>query len=55
MSTFESEVVSVPAGYDVESLDQTKQQNKVSWGAIFAGVVVALVVQALLTMLGVGI
>ena len=55
MSTFESEVTSVPAGYDVESLDQTKQQNKVSWGAIFAGVVVALVVQALLTMLGVGI
>ncbi|WP_207102881.1 PhnA-like protein [Paracoccus shandongensis] len=29
--------------------------NKVSWGAIFAGVVVALVVQILLTMLGVGI
>jgi hypothetical protein len=29
--------------------------NKVSWGAIFAGVVVALVVQVLLTMLGVGI
>jgi hypothetical protein len=29
--------------------------NQVSWGAIFAGVVVALVVQVLLTMLGVGI
>jgi hypothetical protein len=29
--------------------------NKVSWGAIFAGVVVALVTQVLLTMLGVGI
>ena len=29
--------------------------NKVSWGAIFAGVVVGLVVQVLLTMLGVGI
>lgn len=29
--------------------------NKVSWGAIFAGVVVALVVQVLLTLLGVGI
>jgi hypothetical protein len=29
--------------------------NKVSWGAIFAGVVVALVVQVLLTMLGVGV
>jgi hypothetical protein len=29
--------------------------NRVSWGAILAGVVVALVVQVLLTMLGVGI
>jgi hypothetical protein len=29
--------------------------NRVAWGAIFAGVVVALVVQILLTMLGVGI
>ncbi|WAJ31357.1 PhnA-like protein [Antarcticirhabdus aurantiaca] len=29
--------------------------NKVSWGAIFSGVAVALVVQVLLTMLGVGI
>ena len=29
--------------------------NKVSWGAIFAGVVVGLTVQVLLTMLGVGI
>ena len=29
--------------------------NRVSWGAIFAGVVVGLVVQVLLTMLGVGI
>ena len=29
--------------------------NRVSWGAIFAGVVVALVVQVLLTLLGVGI
>ena len=29
--------------------------NKVSWGAIFAGVVVALIVQVLLTMLGAGI
>lgn len=29
--------------------------NSVSWGAIFAGVVVALVTQVLLTMLGVGI
>ncbi|AXQ95677.1 PhnA-like protein [Cereibacter sphaeroides] len=29
--------------------------NRVSWGAIFAGVVLALVVQVMLTMLGVGI
>jgi hypothetical protein len=29
--------------------------NKVSWGAIFAGVVVGLITQVLLTMLGVGI
>ena len=29
--------------------------NRVSWGAIFAGVVVGLVVQVLLTMLGIGI
>jgi hypothetical protein len=29
--------------------------NRVAWGAIFAGVVVALVVQVMLTMLGVGI
>ena len=29
--------------------------NRVAWGAIFAGVVVALVVQVLLTMLGAGI
>jgi hypothetical protein len=29
--------------------------NEVSWGAIFAGVVVALVVQVLLTMLGAGV
>lgn len=29
--------------------------NRVSWGAIFAGVVVGLVAQVLLTMLGIGI
>ena len=29
--------------------------NRVAWGAIFAGVVVALVIQVMLTMLGVGI
>ena len=34
---------------------QTILMNKVSWGAIFAGVVVALVTQLLLTMLGAGI
>ncbi|KQT54092.1 PhnA-like protein [Aureimonas sp. Leaf454] len=33
----------------------TSLLNKVSWGAIFAGIVVAVVVQVLLTMLGVGI
>jgi hypothetical protein len=55
MSTFQPEVTPVPHGYDVDALEQNIQLNKVSWGAIFAGVVVALVVQALLTMLGVGI
>ena len=43
------------SGYAVETVDQTIQLNKVSWGAIFAGVVVALIVQVLLTMLGVGL
>jgi hypothetical protein len=56
MSTFSSEDTNIrPSVYDADSVDQTIQLNKVSWGAIFAGVVVALVVQALLTMLGVGI
>jgi hypothetical protein len=41
--------------YDVDTIHQTIELNRVSWGAIFAGVVVALVVQVLLTMLGVGI
>ena len=44
-----------PDGYGVDTVDQTIQLNKVSWGAIFAGVVVALIVQVLLTMLGAGI
>lgn len=44
-----------PDGYSVDTVDQTIQLNKVSWGAIFAGVVVALIVQVLLTMLGAGI
>ncbi|GLS30779.1 hypothetical protein SAMN04488498_1417 [Mesorhizobium albiziae] len=43
------------SGYAAGTVDQTIQLNKVSWGAIFAGVVVALIVQVLLTMLGVGI
>ncbi|SHH07660.1 hypothetical protein SAMN02745157_0283 [Kaistia soli DSM 19436] len=34
---------------------RTIMNNKVSWGAIFAGVVVGLVVQVLLTLLGAGI
>ena len=46
---------SAPGVYPVDTVDQTILLNKVSWGAIFAGVVVALVVQVLLTMLGVGI
>lgn len=46
---------SAPGAYPVDTVDQTILLNKVSWGAILAGVVVALVVQVLLTMLGVGI
>lgn len=49
---FETRSETVPGVYDVET---TIQLNKVSWGAIFAGMVVALIVQVLLTMLGVGI
>ena len=41
--------------YVTNDVETTIQLNKVSWGAIFAGVVVALVVQVLLTMLGVEI
>jgi len=44
-----------PGTYAVDTVDQTILLNKVSWGAIFAGVVVALIFQVLLTMLGVGI
>lgn len=40
---------------DIEDDAHTIMINKVSWGAIFAGVVVALIVTVLLTMLGVGI
>ena len=42
-------------GYVPEAATQPVALNKVSWGAIFAGVVVALVIQVLLTMLGAGI
>ena len=56
MSTLSSEDTNLRRSvYDADTVDQTIELNKVSWGAIFAGVVVALVVQALLTMLGVGI
>lgn len=39
----------------IESEAKISLMNKVSWGAIFAGIVVAVVVQVLLTMLGIGI
>src|SRR6185436_3097028 len=42
-------------GYVPVAATQPVALNKVSWGAIFAGVVVALVIQVLLTMLGAGI
>ncbi|MBY0135074.1 PhnA-like protein (plasmid) [Paracoccus yeei] len=45
----------VPTHPSVSEDAHTIMINKVSWGAIFAGVVVALVGQVLLTMLGVGI
>jgi hypothetical protein len=44
-----------PANPEREDIRQPIILNEVSWGAIFAGVVVALVVQVLLTMLGAGI
>jgi len=43
------------AGPTVSEDAHTIMLNRVSWGAIFAGVVVALVVQVLLSMLGVGV
>ncbi len=46
-----AEVSQPPATEEVRSI----LQNRVSWGAIFAGVVVALITQVLLTMLGAGI
>jgi hypothetical protein len=55
MTTISSEDTNLRRSvYDADTVDQTIELNKVSWGAIFAGVVVALVVQALLTLLGVG-
>lgn len=40
---------------DAGAVATTAMLHRVSWGAIFAGVVVALVVQILLTLLGIGI
>ena len=40
---------------DLDTQTNASLYNKVSWGAIFAGVVVALITQVLLTMLGAGI
>ncbi len=49
---YRPEAVTPPAPIDEV---RTILQNQVSWGAIFAGVVVALTTQVLLTMLGAGI
>ena len=49
--TFEDTSAPPPPVEEVRSI----LQNRVSWGAILAGVVVALVTQVLLTMLGAGI
>lgn len=45
----------VETSYERADISELAILNKVSWGGIFAGVVVALVVQVLLTMLGAGI
>lgn len=57
-----SDTTASSAAYDRTAVQPTATEdahtimvNAVSWGAIFAGVVVALVVQILLTMLGAGI
>ncbi|WP_274630896.1 PhnA-like protein [Arvimicrobium flavum] len=56
-----ADVIDDPAPDDIQTHPTISEQahtiliNKVSWGAILAGVVVALVIQVLLTMLGVGI
>jgi hypothetical protein len=62
IQTFKASDIPIPATSGIERAQPTVSEdahalllNQVSWGAIFAGVVVGLVVQVLLTMLGVGI
>ncbi|MBS3652143.1 PhnA-like protein [Pseudaminobacter sp. 19-2017] len=43
------------AASDLDTVAATVMLHKVSWGAVFAGVIIALVVQVLLTLLGLGI
>jgi hypothetical protein len=40
---------------DLDTVAATVMLHKISWGAVFAGVIIALVVQVLLTLLGLGI
>ena len=47
--------LSTPAGAIVPDDQRTLLRNRVSWGAILAGVVAPLVVQLLLNMLGIGL
>lgn len=55
MSTLGSLSETETAGTYRTTTAEALRMTRVSWGAIFAGVVVALIVQVLLTMLGVGI
>lgn len=55
MSTLGSLSETETAGTYGTTTAEALRMTRVSWGAIFAGVVVALIVQVLLTMLGVGI
>ena len=55
MTVLDDPRIVATAGGTVAQDAHTIMINKVSWGAIFAGVVVALFVQVLLTMLGAGI
>lgn len=58
MSDFSSSTAGRPLAETVPSATEEARTillHRVSWGAIFAGVVVGLVVQVLLTMLGIGI